>query len=48
MSVPDGKELRRIEDLSTYFPLLCYSSDGKLLAGVGNDGVVRVWEAANG
>jgi WD40 repeat protein len=48
VSVPDGKELRRIEDASTYFHFLCFSPDGKSLAGVGNDGVVRVWDAANG
>ncbi|HVS38879.1 MAG TPA: PQQ-binding-like beta-propeller repeat protein [Gemmataceae bacterium] len=48
VSIPDGKELRRIDDESTYFHFLCFSPDGKSLAGVGNDGVVRVWDPANG
>jgi WD40 repeat protein len=48
VSIPDGKQLRRIAEASTYFHYLCFSPDGKKLAGVGDDGVVRVWDAADG
>ena len=54
VSVPDGKEIRRIEATSTspganlYFNRLDFSPDGKTLAAVGNDSVCRLFEVGTG
>ena len=54
MSVPDGKEIRRIEVASTapganlYFHRLDFSPDGKILAAVGNDSVFRLFDMETG
>ena len=47
-SVPEGKELRRITNEYDFFRAFCFSSDGNRLAAVTMNGVVRVWDAANG
>jgi hypothetical protein len=49
LRVPDGKVLRRMEDLYSYsFDGLCFSPDGKWLAGAGDHGRFHVWNAADG
>ena len=54
VSVPDGKEIRRIEATSTspganlYFNRLDFSPDGKTLAAVGNNSVCRLFEVGTG
>ncbi len=48
VSVPEGKELRRITNEYDFFRALCFSSDGNRLAAVTMNGVVQVWDAANG
>ncbi len=54
VSVPDGKEIRRIEVASTapganlYFNRLDFAPDGKTLAAVGNDSVCRLFDVGTG
>jgi WD40 repeat protein len=54
VSVPDGKEIRRIEAASTnpganlYYLRLDFSPDGKTLAAVGNDSVCRLFDVESG
>lgn len=54
LSVPDGKEVRRIKaaplekGANLFFLRLDYSPDGKTLAAVGNDHVVRLFDVETG
>ncbi len=54
VGVPDGKEIRRIETATTVpganlcFLRLDFSPDGKTLAAVGNDRVVRLFDVETG
>jgi WD40 repeat protein len=48
VDVPSGKESRRFEETSTNFHHLVFSADGKMLAAVGDDGVVRLFDAKTG
>jgi WD40 repeat protein len=48
VDLPSGKEIRRFEETSTHFHHLLFSADGKMLAAVGDDGVVRLFDAQTG